>query len=63
MISEYRKKQYLEIMIDIKKDCESDLIDKERAHKIADDILCNILLDLGLEEIVNAFYDVPKWYA
>lgn len=63
MISEYRKKQYLEKMIDIKKDCESDLIDKESAHKIADDILCNILLDLGLEEIVNAFYDVPKWYA
>ncbi len=37
--------------------------DAEYAHGEADDILCDILKDLGFEEIVEAWDKVPKWYA
>ena len=37
--------------------------DPEYAHGEADDILCGILKDLGLEEIVEAYDKIPKWYA
>lgn len=36
--------------------------DKDAAHSIADDILCNFLKDLGYDEIVNIFNDIEKWY-
>lgn len=35
----------------------------EVVHPEADDILCNILKDLGFEEIVEAYDKVPKWYS
>ena len=37
--------------------------DIEVAHIKADDILCRILLDLGYDEIVEAYDAVDKWYA
>lgn len=37
--------------------------DTEVAHIKADDILCRILLDLGYDEIVEAYDAVDKWYA
>ena len=35
----------------------------EVVHPEADNILCNILKDLGFEEIVEAYEKVPKWYS
>lgn len=40
-----------------------DTHDVECAHSDADDILCNLLIDLGYKEIVEAYSLVPKWYA
>lgn len=37
--------------------------DTEQAHCTADDILCNLLEDLGYTELVDAFNDLEKWYA
>jgi hypothetical protein len=34
----------------------------EAAHSDADNILCKFLEELGYEEVVEAYYDVPKWY-
>lgn len=37
--------------------------DCEVAHHIADDILCDVLIELGYEKLVDLFYKVDKWYA
>ncbi len=40
-----------------------DLADVEIAHSEADDVLCEVLRGLGYDELVDAFEDLPKWYA
>ena len=37
--------------------------DTELAHINADNILCALLKELGLEKVVIAFCQVSKWYA
>lgn len=37
--------------------------DLSEPHEIADDILCNFLLDLGFKEIVEVYRSFEKWYA
>ena len=37
--------------------------DKEKAHVDADDILCEILVKLGYEDIVEIYNRIEKWYA
>lgn len=37
--------------------------DLEADHSEADDILCELLLELNLLEIVQAFRRIRKWYA
>jgi len=37
--------------------------DKEVAHRIADEALCDLLTGLGLEDVVAKFNEIPKWYA
>ena len=37
--------------------------DTEKAHGEADNILCNILIELGLSEIVAEYEKVTKWYS
>lgn len=37
--------------------------DVEVAHIKADGVLCDILVALGYEDIVEAWDDVPKWYS
>lgn len=37
--------------------------DTESAHVNADDILCNLLEDLGYKPIVEEYHKVDKWYA
>jgi hypothetical protein len=36
---------------------------QESAHIEADDILCQLLIELGYKEIVDAFENIGKWYA
>lgn len=37
--------------------------DEETAHRNADRLLTDLLEALGCQEIVNAFYDVKRWYS
>lgn len=37
--------------------------DGETAHRNADRLLTDLLEALGCKEIVNAFYDVTRWYS
>lgn len=37
--------------------------DTEVAHLKADDILCELLRDLGYNTLVDAYDEVAKWYA
>ena len=45
----------------IKEAAQND--DGETAHREADYILTDLLEVLGCKEIVNAFYDVTRWYS
>jgi len=37
--------------------------DEEIGHLNADEALCELLIKLGYEEVVDEFRAVPKWYA
>ena len=37
--------------------------DAESAHYEADQVLCNLLEQLGCKEVVTVYNEVPKWYA
>ena len=37
--------------------------DVESAHVHADNVLCELLIALGYEDIVNEYHLVHKWYA
>lgn len=37
--------------------------DPEAAHVEADKVLCNLLVSLGYEDVVEAWHKVPRWYA
>ena len=41
----------------------ADNADTEAAHSEADDILCNILIEFGLDETVDLWKKIDKWYA
>lgn len=47
----------------IKSECPNWDDDPEYYHKIADDILCSLLSDLGYKDVVNYFYNIKKYYA
>ena len=38
-------------------------IDTETAHRNADKLLCEILIQLGWEKLVKEYDEVGKWYA
>lgn len=41
-----------------------ELDDIEHAHYVADDILCRLLKTIGgFEDVIEAWENVPKWYA
>lgn len=60
-------------MLNVKKEAENMAIKKllecaknddiEIAHIDADNALCNLLIVLGYENIVNLYRKVSKWYA
>lgn len=37
--------------------------DRETGHHIADAVLCELLIELGFDEVVDAWRKIPKWYA
>lgn len=37
--------------------------DTEAAHGEADDVLCELLRSLGLDDVVDAYSKIEKWYA
>lgn len=37
--------------------------DPEAAHSIADRVLCDLLIDIGYADVVEAYRKVRKWYA
>ena len=39
------------------------MVDTETAHILADDILCQLLDDLGFEEVTEQYHKIRKWYA
>ena len=45
------------------KELQDEEGDWEIAHARADSILCEILMEYGRQDIVDAYKDVPKWYA
>jgi hypothetical protein len=55
---EYIKGNYLKKLIE---ECNSG--DKELDHLRADGVLCDLLDDLGYDEIVTEFKKIEKWYA
>ena len=42
---------------------QSEDIDTEVAHQIADDIICEFLVSLGYKDVVAEYNLVGKWYA
>ena len=57
MTEEMRKKFLAKL-----KEWEGDS-DPEEAHIKADEILCEALIALGYEDIVEAWDEIPKWYS
>ncbi|MGZ2477967.1 hypothetical protein [Sinorhizobium medicae] len=37
--------------------------DPEAAHSLADDILCDLLIELNFDDVVAEWRKVEKWYA
>lgn len=37
--------------------------DQENGHIEADDILCELLVSLGYEDVVKEYHKIGKWYA
>lgn len=52
------KEQAIEKLKDV-----STWSDTEQAHFKADDILCDLLCELGCEDVVLEFSKIKKWYA
>lgn len=43
--------------------CQLNSGDPERAHKVADDLICGLLESLGFADVVAEWDKVEKWYA
>ena len=40
-----------------------DIFDTEVAHSTADEILCELLLEMGYKDLVDEYNKIDKWYA
>ena len=43
------------------KECQ-DSCDTERAHREADEVLCELLTSLGYEDVVKEYEQIEKWF-
>jgi len=41
----------------------ANLDNPEEAHILTDRVLCDLLVALGYEEVVNEFHKIEKWYS
>lgn len=57
------KEKYIEYVEWMKRQEEELGGDIEEIHRSADFILKEFLRELGYDELVEAFEDLPKWYA
>lgn len=55
------KKQKEKDAVKQMKRCNDD--DTETAHIKADDILCELLKDLGFNDLVDEYNNISKWYS
>jgi len=53
------REYYLKRLIEL----QSDDYEPEESHGLADDVLVNILLELGFNDIVAEYNRIEKWYA
>ena len=62
-------KDYICKMLQCKKDAETEdprhsgFFDLSKPHEKADEILCNLLMDLGFKDIVDVYKSFDKWHA
>ena len=57
-MEEFQREEYITRM----RECAENG-DIEAAHSDADEILCEVLKDLGYEDLITLYHDVRKWYA
>ena len=57
-MNEELKNKFLKLMLDLQN--ETDI---EANHTKADNLLCELLTELGYDEIVEAYNNLPGWYA
>ena len=50
-------------MLDHREDFSGWYIDEETTHIMVDELMCDILRELGYGEGVDIFEKMPKWYA
>lgn len=53
-----RYKVYMERLKEIQKNTDIEI-----AHSDADDVLCDLLTELGYGDIVNEYKKIERWYA
>lgn len=51
------------LMLSKGKDEHGNHIDQETAHWMADNLMCDVLRQLGFGAGVDIFENMPKWYA
>ena len=56
-----KQKKLLEIYKQKMADCIRR--DPEEGHELCDDVLCDLLIELGFDEIVEIYDKQDKWYA
>lgn len=42
---------------------QEDTKDIETTHIAADEVLCNLLTELGYQDIVDVYKEIRKWYS
>ena len=58
-----KKEDIIKEAIEKMKECVKNNGDIEVAHLDADNILCDVLTQLGYKELVDLYKKVDKWYA
>lgn len=58
---EDRRSRIADYVAEIERQCMFG--DAEADHSRADDLLCELLAELGYQEVVEAWRKVDKWYA
>ena len=55
--------EFAERMKRIREDDDNIYLDWEGSHIAADNLICELLRELGYQKGVEIFEDMPKWYS